>query len=444
MIQAVAGNAAVPGVVVGVGSDVPERTDAGALPAQVRRRPPVRDLHRPHRREQGLQGAVRALPALRRGVSARRSISCSSAAPMMPIPQHPRIHHLGFLSDEDKFDALAASDLLIMPSYFESLSMVALEAWALGRPVLANGRCDVLKGQCIRSNAGSLLRELRGVRRGAVRARVERPAARRARPERPRLLPPQLRLAGHRAEIPGHARAPPGGSARAGGDRAAARLVRQAQADAAPGRRRPCRGPVGTGSRQPRGGQPAMSATAARTPRVHQVLATLGYGDAIGHEVLGIQRALRVGRIRVARSSSRPPIRRLEDLTLDYRDMVGDDRARRRPHPSLLDRIARVAHRVCAAGPDGARLPQHHAARVLPRRPQGSRQALLPRPARADRLHRPLRPRARRLRIQPPGARGARLLRRPACCRSCPTSRHLDLAAGSLARGGRSTTSGPT
>ncbi len=32
--------------------------------------------------------------------------------------------------------------------------MVALEAWALGKPVLANGRCDVLKGQCIRSNGG--------------------------------------------------------------------------------------------------------------------------------------------------------------------------------------------------------------------------------------------------------------------------------------------------
>ena len=49
---------------------------------------------------------------------------------------------------------MAAADLLMMPSYFESLSMVALEAWALGKPVLANGRCDVLKGQCIRSNAG--------------------------------------------------------------------------------------------------------------------------------------------------------------------------------------------------------------------------------------------------------------------------------------------------
>jgi hypothetical protein len=44
--------------------------------------------------------------------------------------------------------------VLVMPSYFESLSMVALEAWALGRPVLANARCDVLVGQCIRSNGG--------------------------------------------------------------------------------------------------------------------------------------------------------------------------------------------------------------------------------------------------------------------------------------------------
>jgi glycosyltransferase involved in cell wall biosynthesis len=32
--------------------------------------------------------------------------------------------------------------------------MVALEAWAMGKPVLANAKCDVLKGQCIRSNAG--------------------------------------------------------------------------------------------------------------------------------------------------------------------------------------------------------------------------------------------------------------------------------------------------
>jgi glycosyltransferase involved in cell wall biosynthesis len=56
--------------------------------------------------------------------------------------------------------------------------------------------------------------------------------------------------------------------------------------------------------------------------RVHQVLATLGYGDAIGHEVLGIQRVLHgVGyqsEIFVETAD-----RRLEHLTTDYRDMVG-------------------------------------------------------------------------------------------------------------------------
>ena len=41
-----------------------------------------------------------------------------------------------------------------MPSFYESLSMVTLEAWALGKPVLANARCEVLKGQCLRSNGG--------------------------------------------------------------------------------------------------------------------------------------------------------------------------------------------------------------------------------------------------------------------------------------------------
>jgi hypothetical protein len=32
--------------------------------------------------------------------------------------------------------------------------MAALEAWGLGRPVIANAHCDVLLGQCLRSNAG--------------------------------------------------------------------------------------------------------------------------------------------------------------------------------------------------------------------------------------------------------------------------------------------------
>ena len=74
--------------------------------------------------------------------------------PVLPVPVHPRIRHLGYVSDRDKYDVLAGADALVMPSYFESLSMVMIEAWALGVPVLANGRCDVLAGQCLRSNGG--------------------------------------------------------------------------------------------------------------------------------------------------------------------------------------------------------------------------------------------------------------------------------------------------
>lgn len=70
------------------------------------------------------------------------------------IPSHSDIIFLGFTSEEEKFSALHGAEFLIMPSFFESLSMVTLEAWAMGKPVLANARCPVLKGQCLRSNAG--------------------------------------------------------------------------------------------------------------------------------------------------------------------------------------------------------------------------------------------------------------------------------------------------
>lgn len=57
-------------------------------------------------------------------------------------------------------------------------------------------------------------------------------------------------------------------------------------------------------------------------PRVHQVLATLGYGDAIGHEVIGIQRVLRdAGYHSEIYVETADP--RLEDMTIDYREMVG-------------------------------------------------------------------------------------------------------------------------
>ena len=72
----------------------------------------------------------------------------------MTLPRSGDIIGLGFLPEEDKYDALKASGLLVIPSRFESLSIVALEAFAVETPVLANGKCLVLKEQCLKSNAG--------------------------------------------------------------------------------------------------------------------------------------------------------------------------------------------------------------------------------------------------------------------------------------------------
>jgi glycosyltransferase involved in cell wall biosynthesis len=153
MINAAASNAAVPGVVVGVGSDVPDHTDAMRFRRKFKLTRPFAVYIGRIDENKGcgelFSHFQRYATTFPRGLDL---VLIGSA--IIDVPKHPRIHHLGFLDDRDKFDALAAADLLIMPSYFESLSMVALEAWALGRPVLANGKCDVLKGQCIRSNAG--------------------------------------------------------------------------------------------------------------------------------------------------------------------------------------------------------------------------------------------------------------------------------------------------
>ena len=74
--------------------------------------------------------------------------------PTMPVPDHPDIVSLGFVDEQTKWDALAACECLIMPSPYESLSIVLLEAWAAGRPVLVNGVCPVLVGQCRRAQGG--------------------------------------------------------------------------------------------------------------------------------------------------------------------------------------------------------------------------------------------------------------------------------------------------
>ena len=92
-------------------------------------------------------------------------------------------------------------------------------------------------------------------------------------------------------------------------------------------------------------------------PAVHQVLATLGYGDAIGHEVLGIQRVLRAAGYEsdIFVETADP---RLESLTRDYRELVDVSH----PDNLLLHHfsIGSKASRTAYALPDRMALIYHN------------------------------------------------------------------------------------
>lgn len=74
--------------------------------------------------------------------------------PVIKIPDSKDIVSLGFVSEQDKFDGIAGSRFLVLPSKFESLSIVVLEAFSLNVPVLVNSECAVLKGHCDKSGGG--------------------------------------------------------------------------------------------------------------------------------------------------------------------------------------------------------------------------------------------------------------------------------------------------
>jgi glycosyltransferase involved in cell wall biosynthesis len=73
---------------------------------------------------------------------------------LMPLPEEPFIRFAGRLSDQERTQALEAATVVVVPSPYESLSLLALEAFAVGTPVLANARSEVLVDHCQKSNAG--------------------------------------------------------------------------------------------------------------------------------------------------------------------------------------------------------------------------------------------------------------------------------------------------
>ncbi|MDP1568526.1 MAG: glycosyltransferase family 4 protein [Vicinamibacterales bacterium] len=73
---------------------------------------------------------------------------------LMQLPEVPWVKFAGLLSERERLQALEAATIVVIPSPFESLSLLALEAMAVGTPVLCNARSEVLVEHCHRSNAG--------------------------------------------------------------------------------------------------------------------------------------------------------------------------------------------------------------------------------------------------------------------------------------------------
>lgn len=153
MIWDASDNRAVKGDVVGVGSEVPENLDGSDFRLRKRIGDPYAIFIGRVDENKGCRQLFHFFRRYREETRSRLQLILVGGR-TIPIPKEPFIRYLGFLNDEEKWEALAGADLLIMPSELESLSMVTLEAWAAGKPVLANGRCDVLRGQCRRSAAG--------------------------------------------------------------------------------------------------------------------------------------------------------------------------------------------------------------------------------------------------------------------------------------------------
>lgn len=72
----------------------------------------------------------------------------------VPRPGRQAIRDLGYLGPEEKLDAYAAATVVCQPSVNESFSIVIMEAWLAGTPVLVHARCPVTMYHLARSGGG--------------------------------------------------------------------------------------------------------------------------------------------------------------------------------------------------------------------------------------------------------------------------------------------------
>jgi glycosyltransferase involved in cell wall biosynthesis len=142
-----------PGAVAGMGIEVPPAPDVEAF--RIRH-----DVRGPYALYAGRIDAGKGCAEMLAFYEQHRQC-CRGAAELlligrlaMPEPRQPGVRYLGYLSEAEKHAAMAGARAVVCASPYESLSIVLLEAFALGTPGLVNGRSLVLRDHCVRANAG--------------------------------------------------------------------------------------------------------------------------------------------------------------------------------------------------------------------------------------------------------------------------------------------------
>jgi glycosyltransferase involved in cell wall biosynthesis len=148
-----------PSVVIGAGLDAADATSASAAPLDALgvQRPFLLYLGRVDPNK-GCEALLRHFVRFQQAQP--KPVQLVLAGPVnMPIPDHPYVLSLGFVDHATREALLAQAACLVVPSRYESLSMVLLEGWNHGLAALVNGRCDVLKGQALRANGALYYRD---------------------------------------------------------------------------------------------------------------------------------------------------------------------------------------------------------------------------------------------------------------------------------------------
>jgi glycosyltransferase involved in cell wall biosynthesis len=151
LVQSRFHNAHIPNEVIGIGLDEAPRADRAAMRARFADGPLVAYLGQVSEGK-GVDDLLSLWDAYR-ARSGRGTLALAGNV-HMNIGKRDDVAVLGRVSDADKWALLSAADVLVLPSRFESLGIVLLEAWQVGTPVLVAAKNLVTTGQVARARGG--------------------------------------------------------------------------------------------------------------------------------------------------------------------------------------------------------------------------------------------------------------------------------------------------